>query len=292
MIRPTASGIFVVIVGVMSTFNLFAMYAAQQSCANTLVQLLSQEQITINIRDNLDREKLAWYSRILANQAPALRIKVENITDDNIKYLLSLCGKVYALNLSGNKLSYANTQALASSDTLKCLSSLILSKSCIGSPGVTVIAGSLNLNSLSVLDLSKNDIGDSGAMVIANSKNFINLKQLNLGANKISSEGVKKIAKSENLINLSDLNLCNNDLDDEGAEELAKTETLDKLCSLELCSCKISDVGVLSIAFNGNLKNLKKFYFSGNGISSQTGSIVYRYFSIINGYTDWYPGNH
>jgi uncharacterized protein (TIGR02996 family) len=143
-----------------------------------------------------------------------------------------------ALDLGGNYLRPAGTEALARSGWLRNLISLDLSNNALGIEGVRVLVSQPMLR-LTSLQLVGNGIGTEGAEILADSPSLPQLMSLDLSSNGIDAKGAKAMAGSPHLARVAFLNLGNNRLGDAGARALLDSPFLAGCKILEVCGNRI-----------------------------------------------------
>ena len=164
------------------------------------------------------------------------KIRLENNKIDKISGLNNLIA-LQVLNLSDNKIN-----EISGLDNLITLHQLDLYIN-----EIVEISGLDNLVALHELDLCKNKITE-----IKGLDNLVNLQRINLYKNKIT-----EIKGLDNLVNLKQLDLSHN--------QITEIKGLDNLVNLEEINLVCNQITELPLSLC-NLRNLKRFYCSGNPI--------------------------
>jgi hypothetical protein len=198
-------------------------------------------------------------------------LKLEVTTKMRLEsYLEVLAGlRLESLSLKYSLVGEKGAKALASSESLRNLTTLDLWANGIGEKGAKALSSSESLGNLTTLNLGANGIGEKGAKALASSESLINLTTLYLWGNGIGADGAKALASSESLGNLTTLNLWNNDIGDEGAKALASSESLGNLTTLNLGANGIGADGAKALASSESLINLTTLYLWNNGIGAE-----------------------
>ena len=225
-----------------------------------------------------------------------LDLSLNNIECDGAKSIATGCwSSLESLNLAGNKIEREGALAIASSNVMKNLTKLDLTKGNIGVDSVNsitmhlqlktlilhsnllndtaceMISNSPTMKNLTVLNLGNNtNITSKGASLIANSSYMQNLTKLVHYKNPIYSEGVKNIAQSPFMCNLTTLDLCYCYVENSGAEYLSTSEYMSKLTRLDLSWNNMDVTGITAIANSPYLTKLKIVNVSRNHCDSFT----------------------
>ncbi len=151
--------------------------------------------------------------------------------------------RLRALDVSGNRLSDAGAQVLASRPEFGGLESLTFRAdgfepySCVHAQGAAALADSTTLTRLKSLDLNDHFIGDAGVRALALGRNAHRLERLGVVNNEIGEvgdSGILAVVESTRLTNLRELRLGGNRLGPLGAEALAKWPHLERMRVVDL----------------------------------------------------------
>lgn len=195
------------------------VYRHYQPITNNIAYQLAQNKrlTSLTMNGSFDQKTL---TAIASNpNLTSLSLNSSNLTDDDVKILVSNHPHLKYLSLNENKITSA---------------------------GASIIAD--NLKELEILDLSYNQIDDRGAQALATIRT---LKQLDLASNKITDTGVQALNANPSITSLS--LYSNYAISDQSAILLANNTHLK---SLMLEFDYITNKGLVALAKNNSLNTL------------------------------------